>query len=583
MRPLLAAAASLSLALGFANAETPAPDASPPKKFVFSSGVGEIDAAYALALWEMSAAEHGEGGHFLAGHGWQGLWTRDTSYAVELAAGLVHPGIAEASLRKCARDGVWMQDSCMHFGGWPNLSDAIVGARGAWALYLVTGDAEFLRWAYGVTKNSLDRAEEEAYDVESGLFRGCSSFMESNSGYPDKYRDNGRLVGKTKALSTNLLYHSGYALGAKMGKIVGAGEDEIEELLVKGRKLRDAIRTRLWREGLGNYAYFEDEDGRLVEQNEGLGVGLLLTDPDFSEDDARVRDIFNTTHRTPRGLPCLWPPFEHARRPVSMFDDYAVFDRYHNGRIWPFVQGYWAAAAATHGRADVFAEEFRNLLSLCMSPDPTFAEFYELDGSFPDDRKRQLWSDAGFLGMIYRGLFGMTFRPDGIAFDPVKPHGLFGETVTLKNVLYRNMTIDVSVSGSGTRIASFAIDNRHVVLSDTGAFIRSDLQGEHKISIVLNDNEVDFEVDGAQNDNGVNVAQHPVYRKDWKDAGDVFSIHWPYYLVRVYLVLLVLAAFIPCLLFWKSWSIICSLFCMPGGAKWNKKTIHRRRGQSDVR
>ena len=144
MRSLLAAAASLSLALGFANAATPAPDASPPKKFVFSSGVGEIDAAYALALWEMSAAEYGEGGHFLAGHGWQGLWTRDTSYAVELAAGLVHPGIAEASLRKCARDGVWMQDSCMHFGGWPNLSDAIVGAWGAWALYLVTGDAENL-------------------------------------------------------------------------------------------------------------------------------------------------------------------------------------------------------------------------------------------------------------------------------------------------------------------------------------------------------------------------------------------------------------------------------------------------------
>ena len=34
----------------------------------------------------------------------------------------------------------WLQDKCGHFGGWPNLSDAIVGTRGAWSLYLVDGD-----------------------------------------------------------------------------------------------------------------------------------------------------------------------------------------------------------------------------------------------------------------------------------------------------------------------------------------------------------------------------------------------------------------------------------------------------------
>ena len=85
--------------------------------------------------------------------------------------------------------GVWLQDTCSHFGGWPVLLDAIVGIRGAWPLFLVTGNTEFLAWAYQVTIASLQRAEEEeeALDRDTGLFLGCSSFLESNSGYPEEY------------------------------------------------------------------------------------------------------------------------------------------------------------------------------------------------------------------------------------------------------------------------------------------------------------------------------------------------------------------------------------------------------------
>lgn len=552
---VLAATAWLLSAFGLANA------VAPTRTFAFSSGVDAIDAAYELALREMSGlsgARHGKGGHFLAGAGWPSLWTRDTSYAVELSAGLVFPKISEESLRKCGMRGVWMQDSCAHFGGWPYLSDAIVGARGAWSLYLVTGDVEFLRWAYGVTVKSLALAERDVFDEKSGLFKGCSSFMESNSGYPEKYRNKGRLVGQTKALSTNLLHHSGYVLGAKMGGIVGAEKSDIDHLRAKGRKLRDAIHTRLWNETRGNYAYFEDENGHLVEQNEGLGLGLLLTDPEFAEDDDRIRRLFNTTHRTPRGLPCLWPQFKHKHL-------WGVFDLYHNGRIWPFVQGYWAVAAASHNRVDVFEEEFRNLLLLSQSPDPTFAEFYELDGTFPRDRRRQLWSDTGFLGMIYRGLFGMTFQPDGIAFNPVKPHGLFGDAVTLKNVPYRNMTLDISVRGSGAHVASFTLDNQPAVVSGEDAFIKSDLQGKHTISIVMKDPNV-------------NVAQqHPeVAYLDGEDALSILISNWLYFLMFV--------AIIPVLLFWGSWSMLVLRklnVCLEIEFRWGK--THKPRGSPPPR
>ena len=65
-----------------------------------------------------------------------------------------------------------------------------MGVRGAsWPLFLVTGNTEFLAWAYQVTIASLQWAEEEeeALDRDTGLFLGCSSFLESNSGYPEEY------------------------------------------------------------------------------------------------------------------------------------------------------------------------------------------------------------------------------------------------------------------------------------------------------------------------------------------------------------------------------------------------------------
>ena len=128
-------------------------------------------------------------GKFLAGQNWAQVWTRDTSYSVELACALLHPDVSKTTLLGLTQSvaGIgdcWYQDKCGHFAGWPNLTDAIVGASGAWALYLVTGDRELVRPIYDRTVRSLKRAEQDAYDPKTGLFRGCASFMESNSGYP---------------------------------------------------------------------------------------------------------------------------------------------------------------------------------------------------------------------------------------------------------------------------------------------------------------------------------------------------------------------------------------------------------------
>ena len=123
---------------------------APPELLLGSSPLSFVRESIYETAYNLALSEIGNNiacNHFVAGTGWSQLWTRDTSYAAELGAALLHPAVVKqsllASVGKWRNDKeVWLQDTCGHFGGWPNLSDAIVGVRGAWSLYLVTGDKE---------------------------------------------------------------------------------------------------------------------------------------------------------------------------------------------------------------------------------------------------------------------------------------------------------------------------------------------------------------------------------------------------------------------------------------------------------
>jgi len=453
------------------------------KGFRFTCEIPHLEELYQLALSEVEGniANKGEKNvRFMAGKHWTGLWTRDVSYSIQLGVGFTHPDISKSSLHQCTEEveGIgkcWLQDKCGHFGGWPNLTDAIVGVLGAWSLYKFTGDRELLKWSYNLTINSLERAERDAYDKKTGLFMGCSSFMESNSGYPKKYSNDGEAVGKTKALSTNVLYYNGYKIAARMGELLGESTDEIERLKEREKSLKDAIRKRLWLEDVGYYSYFEDENGNTTDRMEGLGESLVILTW-LEEDMERINSIFENVYRTSNGIPCLWPQWPPG------FEGYPI--GYHNGQIWPFVQGYWAWAAASHYRVKVFEEELFNLVSIARNEN-TFGEFYRTDGtlSFGDGtRRRQLWSAAGYLSMIYHGLFGMYFKDDGIKFSPVVPDTF--NLLKLQDIDFRNMTLDIIIQGSGTNIESFKLDGEE----KDKPFISNTLKGEHVINIKMIEN-----------------------------------------------------------------------------------------------
>lgn len=444
-----------------------------PAGFAFKSGLPEYDQAYLKA--RQTIAGDVKDGNFLAGLNWAQVWTRDTSYSVDMACALLHPDVSKKTLLGLREDvaGIgecWYQDKCGHFAGWPNLTDAIVGATGAWSLYLVTGDRELLKPVSDRTVKSLKRAERDAFSQSFGLFGGCSTFMESNSGYPEAYKMNGPKIAKTYALSTNLLYYNGYLIAARLAEILN---EDPKPWQSKAADLKGAINRRLWLPEKGYYAYFLDAEGKPETRMEGCGEAFAIlyevADSDQSE------SILKKTPTSPNGFPCLWPQYPEW---IRIKNKKATADYYHNGMIWPFVQGYWAWAASRMKDTAVFGRELTALVKLSQNAD-TFMEFYFPEDGAPGGSPRQLWSASGFLSMIYHGLFGMDFEEKGIRFSPVVPEQF--QDLSLTSVKYRNCTFSVSLKGHGTAIASFELDGK----PQQDPFLDATTTGDHRINILL--------------------------------------------------------------------------------------------------
>lgn len=438
--------------------------------FDFSSGDTAVDEAYQNARRVIAADV--QDGKFLAGQNWQQVWTRDTSYSVELACALLHPDVSKTTLLGLTQpvEGIgecWYQDKCGHFAGWPNLTDAIVGASGTWALYLVTGDRELLRPIYDRTVRSLQRAERDAFDTKLGLFRGCASFMESNSGYPKDYAMKGEKVGQTCALSTCLLYYRGYLVAADAGKALG---EDTRALRAKAARLKQAINDHFWQPDKGYYAYFLDQNGSPNPRMEGLGEAFAILTGVASH--GRAEQILRNTPTTSWGFPCLWPQFEEWRDYQRDFAHY-----YHNGMIWPFVEGYWAWAATRMKDLPVFTRELDALVKLSQK-NHTFMELYRPEDGKPDGSPRQLWSASGFLSVVYHGLFGMDFVEEGVRFAPVVPDRL--DSLVLDNIRYRDCHLRIVIKGHGTRLRQFKLDGK-----PAKPLFAATLTGPHQIEILM--------------------------------------------------------------------------------------------------
>lgn len=427
----------------------------------------------------------------MAGQTYKSPWTRDCAFNVWNAAALLTPEAARNTLLSTLME----DQDLIRIGGqyW----DAIAWTTGAWHYYCVTGDDEFLEPAHAATVNSLRYFEETEFDPDTGLFQGPASYGDGVAAYPEPYNDAGGSSGildwpaahpkigkiRMKALSTNCLYANAYRIASLMGQRLGLDPSTNESLRVRGDVVRDAVNRHLWLPEKGRYAYFTDPTGRCEEYMEGLGHAFAILFGIASPEQART--VLNNQYVTSYGIPCVWPVY-----PWFAGLDGMSFGR-HNGTIWPFIQGFWASAAAMHGRSDLFHKELTTLAEMA-DRHREFKEIYhpitgEPYGGLQVDRGKvrlwasephQTWSATGYLRMIYHELFGMRFEPERLRFQPFVPPRF--QTLRLTGIEYRDMTLDVLIRNSGTHIASFTLDDR-----PHEPVIPAALEGQHRIVIDL--------------------------------------------------------------------------------------------------
>lgn len=208
-------------------------------------------------------------------------------------------------------------------------------------------------------------------------------------------------------------------------------------------------------------------------------------------DDEKKKKIFENTHVTPNGITCVWPTFERYKITPGSYGR-------HSGTVWPHIQGFWADAAAKSGQSEIFDNEFtfetENALRYMQFAEiyhPETGEIYggvqEYGSTRPETHKGivsweavpyQTWSATAYLRNVYFNLVGMNFTENGITFNHVGSS--LSDNITLKNIVYRNSILNITVKGNGKEIADFRLNG-----TSTDNFISADIKGTNDIEITL--------------------------------------------------------------------------------------------------
>ena len=427
-----------------------------------------IDALHRMSLEELLDLRR-EDGALAGGAKWPGVWTRDVSWGAMLAFSPIVPEAVRTSLMaKVDSAGRIIQDTGTG-GSWPISTDRVSWALAAWELYAATGDRGWLRTAYDVIRRSTDADLLTAFDAETGLFHGESSFLDwREQSYPT-WMDP-KDIYLSQALGTNALHHGTHRVLARMARGLG----EPAQVVARHEEVADAVRrgmnTHLWQPERGYYGQYRY--GRVHRSRspraEGLGEALSIlygaADPQQRQALARRMPV------VPFGVPSFWPYI-------------ADMPPYHNAAIWPQVVGFWTWAAAESGNTAAvehgLASLFRAGALFLTNKENLVAATGHFEGTELNS-DRLIGSVGAMLGAIHRVLFGLRFEEDRLAFRPFVPRAYDGER-TLRKLRYRGAELTVTVRGFGAGVERAVLDGRPLERAE----IPADLTGAHHVEITL--------------------------------------------------------------------------------------------------
>lgn len=446
---------------------------------VLRSGNDLLDALFALAVHEAGLASidavtdgsFNSGAPvdcrcFETGEQWTWVWTRDTAYATHLGLAWLDPERSWASLdfklseHKDALGGGGLQivQDTGSGGSWPVSTDRVSWALGAdRTLDFLTPErrAEVLPRAYEALANTLVLNTRYAWDPTDGLYRGEQSFLDwREQSYPTRTAADVVPIAASKALSTNGLHLEALRIAADWAAELG---HDPTDWTAQAEALDDALRafwsadSGTWHSVLGG-----PFDPSLTAQVDALGVALRVR-------SATAERAARAVAAHPHGLggPAVIAP----QQPFTPI--------YHNRSAWPFVTAYVGLAARQTDNPDVFAAGFDALirsaalnLSHLENLELTTGANHLDDGEYAGpvvNSRRQLWSVAGFLGMVVDGLFGLEASPDGPTLSPWIPARVrqdwLGDQVRIKRFPWQglDLLLDLPILPDADRPATGAI------------------------------------------------------------------------------------------------------------------------------
>ncbi|HEY5463863.1 MAG TPA: amylo-alpha-1,6-glucosidase [Hanamia sp.] len=426
------------------------------------------DALYNLDLEEMQNAIEPDS-TFRTGKEWAGVWTRDISYSIILSMGILQPKVAMISLKKKVKNGKIIQDTGTG-GAYPISTDREIWAVAAWEVYKVTGDEDWLKYAYEVVKNSINDDLHNIHDPETGMMKGESSFLDwREQTYPTWMQPAD--IYESECLGTNAVHFEANTVLAEMAAELGL-QNDAKKYNEVAAQIKNGVNQYLWQENKGYYGQYlyGRNDKILSPKSEALGEALSVT---FGvADKARQQKIISNTPVTPYGISCIYPQIPGI-------------PPYHNDAVWPFVESFWAQASAKAGDE----ESVVRAISSVYRPAALFLtnkeNFVAGNGDYAGTQinsSNMLWSLSGSISLVYKVLFGMQFNTDNLSFEPFVPK-IFNGKRTLDNFKYRNAVLNIEMDGFGNSIKSFSIDGKESDKHD----ISTGLKGIHTIKIVLGD------------------------------------------------------------------------------------------------
>ncbi|MCB9683094.1 MAG: esterase [Alphaproteobacteria bacterium] len=415
---------------------------------------------------------------YQTGEQWHYVWTRDTAYAVDLGLAWLDPARAAASLRfklSAPKDGGPLQivQDTGSGGSWPVSTDRAIWALGArTVLRHLDGAArtDFRDVALEAMATTLAVDRDHVFDPTDGLYTGEQSFLDwREQSYAATTATDVVPIATSKALSTNVahlvLLRAAAALGAE------TGHPDVATWSQQADDLADAIAARFLVADPASSTSTADVlasltapalDGSTLLKRDLLGLSLAVLH-DAVPGDVQARVLADYPWGA-HGPPVLWPL--QPRQSV-----------YHNRATWPFVTAYGALAGAKAQVPDAFergvealvqgaGRNLSNMENLELLSGNAWVDLGDASGPVVNSR-RQLWSVAGYVGVVMEGLFGLHVDDDGLRVDPFVTSGLLRrwfpdvDHLTLRDVRWRGATFDVDIAlpAPGTS------DGRHGVVS----------------------------------------------------------------------------------------------------------------------